>query len=251
VERAPLLFAFDDQAHRDALDAAGAEPGLNLLPQDRRDHVPVETVDDPAALLRVDQLQVDVARVLDCAADRLLGDLVELDPPDGHLRIQDLAQVPADRFAFPVGVRGQEHFACVPHGGAQVTDPARLVAGDDVIRSEAVVDIDAHPAPRLVLDACGDLARVVGQVPDVADAGLDAIPVTEQTRERPRLGRRFDDEKRLTRGHRSSVTGRMGRTSRPHPPRFPVLPRSGPPSRRFRARSASGRKPYLISRTAR
>ena len=38
----------------------------------------------------------------------LLGDLVELDAADRHLRLEDLAQVPADRLALAVRVRREQ-----------------------------------------------------------------------------------------------------------------------------------------------
>ena len=65
AERQALLFAIDDQPDGDALHAAGAQAGLDLLPQHRRQRVAVEPIEDAAALLRADQVLVDVVRVLD------------------------------------------------------------------------------------------------------------------------------------------------------------------------------------------
>ena len=61
----PLFLAIDDQADGDALHAAGAQAGLHLLPQHRRQRVAVEPIEDAAALLRAHQVLVDVVRVLD------------------------------------------------------------------------------------------------------------------------------------------------------------------------------------------
>jgi hypothetical protein len=198
-ERGALLLALDDEPHRHALHAAGAQPGLDLLPQHRGHHVAVQAVDDPSALLRVDELLVDLAGLRDRAADRLLGDLVELDAPDRHLRLEDLAQVPADRLALAVGVGGEQHLGRVLHRRSQVPDTASLVLRDHVVRAEAVFDVHAHAAPRLVLDLGGDLARVLREVADVADTGLDAVLVAKQARECPGLGRRLDNDERLRR----------------------------------------------------
>ena len=60
AERQPLLLALDDQPHRHALHAAGAEAGLHLLPQHRRERVAVEPVEDAPALLGPHQVLVDV-----------------------------------------------------------------------------------------------------------------------------------------------------------------------------------------------
>ena len=71
-ELEPLFFAIDDEARGDALHAAGAQAGLHLLPQHRRDRVAVQAIEDPAAFLRADQVLVDVVRVLQRFVDRVL-----------------------------------------------------------------------------------------------------------------------------------------------------------------------------------
>ena len=63
-EASDLALALDDQAERDRLDAAGRQAGLDPPPQQRGDLVADEPVEDPARLLGVEQLQVDLARVL-------------------------------------------------------------------------------------------------------------------------------------------------------------------------------------------
>src|SRR5690606_30009970 len=72
-----LAFALDDQAHRDALHAAGGQARPDLLPQQRRHRIAVQPVDDAPRLLRLDQVLVDPARMRERLADRLFGDLVE------------------------------------------------------------------------------------------------------------------------------------------------------------------------------
>ena len=83
-----------------------------------------------------------------------------------------------------------------------------LVARDDVVRPEAVVDVDAHAAPRLVLDLRGDLAGVLGEIADVPDAGLDAVLVAQQASERPALAGDSTMTSGLAIGVRSSVAAR-------------------------------------------
>ena len=68
------------------------------------DLVAVETVEDAAGLLRVDQVDVEVARVCGGGPDRRLGDLVEHHPLDRDARLQRLEQVPGDRLALAVTV---------------------------------------------------------------------------------------------------------------------------------------------------
>ena len=107
-ERHPLALTLDDEARRDRLDAAGGEPGHDLLPEHRRHLVAVEPIEDPPRLLCVDEPLVDLARLLERLLDRVAGDLVEDHPPDRHLRLQHLEQVPRDRLALAIFVRREQ-----------------------------------------------------------------------------------------------------------------------------------------------
>src|ERR1700747_703909 len=81
AEGDPLALALHDEARGDRLDAAGRKPAHDLLPEDRRDLVAVEPVEDAPRLLRVDEPLVDVARLSECLLDRVAGDLLEDHPP--------------------------------------------------------------------------------------------------------------------------------------------------------------------------
>ena len=129
AERAALFLALDDQPHGNALHASGAEPGLHLLPEHRRQRVAVEAVEDAAALLRANEVLVDVDGFVERLLDRVFGDLVEDDPADGNLRLEHLRQVPADRLAFAVRVGGEQQLGRLLHGGLEVRDLLLLVAG--------------------------------------------------------------------------------------------------------------------------
>ncbi len=70
AELDPLALALDDEARRDRLHAAGREALHHLPPEDGRDLVAVEPVEDPACLLRVDEPVVDLAGLAERALDR-------------------------------------------------------------------------------------------------------------------------------------------------------------------------------------
>src|SRR5207344_686254 len=79
----------------------------DLGPQEVRDLVADEPVDDAARLLRVHAVLVDRARVLDRAGHGRLRDLVELRAVERRLRRagpEHLLEVPADRLALAVRV---------------------------------------------------------------------------------------------------------------------------------------------------
>src|SRR5262249_61650715 len=101
-----LALGVDDEAPRDRLYAPGGEPALDLLPQERRQTVADETIEDAAGLLGVDLLEVDLAGTIEGRLDRPLGDLVERDAVDLLLgERQLLGQVSSGCLPFPGGCR--------------------------------------------------------------------------------------------------------------------------------------------------
>ena len=79
--------------------------GRTLRHKSGRDLVAVQAVEDAAGFLGADQAVVDVAGRLDRLLDRVLGDLVEHQAVDRHLRLEQLEQVPADGLSLAVFVR--------------------------------------------------------------------------------------------------------------------------------------------------
>ena len=94
----------DDHAHRDALHASGRRglAATEHAPQHRRRLPADEAVEHAPALLRLDELHVELARMLERLADRVRRDLVEHHAPHRHLRLQHLEHVPADRLALAI-----------------------------------------------------------------------------------------------------------------------------------------------------
>ena len=77
LERLNLLLAVVDHAHSDGLHAARGKAAAHLLPQKRAELVAHDAVEHAARLLRIDQILVDGARLLDALGDDLFRDLVE------------------------------------------------------------------------------------------------------------------------------------------------------------------------------
>ena len=68
-----------DEAESDALHPAGRKLRLDFPPEDRREFETYEPVQDPAGLLGIHKVHVNVPRCLDCVENRILGDFVEYD----------------------------------------------------------------------------------------------------------------------------------------------------------------------------
>ena len=95
LEGADLVFAVDHDARGHRLHAAGGQAGLDLAPEQRTELIAHDAVENTARLLRVDQILIDLARVLDALGDDLFCDLVERHALGLVIRqIQQLLQVP-------------------------------------------------------------------------------------------------------------------------------------------------------------
>ena len=175
-----LLLPVDDQAQGDGLDPAGRQPPGDLLPQERADEIAGEPVEDAPRLLGVEQVEIDLAEALEGRLDALLGDLIEGHPEDVRVRVrQELAEMPGDGLAFPVGVGGENDPLALLGRLLELGDRLLLLGDDFVGRLEVGGDVDPHLLFR--------------QVADVAHRGLDDIVLAEIVVDRLGLGRRFDD----------------------------------------------------------
>ena len=200
-EREDLALALDDEPNGDRLDAAGRQAAADLARQQRAQRVADEPIDDPPGLLGVDEVHVDVARVGERLADRGFGDLVERDPAGLVARDRGrLGDVPGDRLALAVEVGGEEDRVGAAGGLRDVRDLLAPVVRDHVFGLEVVVDVHAELA----------LARVFGQVADMAVARQDPVIVTEIALDGAGLGRGFNDDEVLWHGRECS-TGSLAR----------------------------------------
>ena len=183
-EALALALALHDDAERDRLDAPRREPSPELRPEEVRDLVADEAVDDAAGLLRVDAVLVDDARVGNRSRHGRLRDLVELGPVEDRVRktrLQDLLQVPADGLALAVRVGGEIDRSGALRGLLQVLDRA-LLARQDLVRGVVAM---------LPIDRDSLLLKVA----DVAVAGHDGEVLSEELSERGGLRGRLDDDK--------------------------------------------------------
>ena len=197
TERHALPLALHDEPGRHRLDAAGRQTAHDLLPEDRRDLVAVEPVEDAPRLLRVHEPLVDLACLLESPFDRVARDLVEDHAPDGHLGLEHLEQVPRDRLPLAILVRREQELVRIGELLAKLRDRLLLVGIDDVERFEFVLDVYTEARPGLALVLLGHLGRAVRKVANMPDGGLDDELRPEVTGNRARLRGRLDDDETL------------------------------------------------------
>ncbi len=79
LECTDLALALDNQAHGHGLHASRRKSAADLIPQQRRNLVAHQPVKNAARLLRVDEILIHIAGMLERFLHSLLGDLVEGD----------------------------------------------------------------------------------------------------------------------------------------------------------------------------
>ena len=113
-------------------------PERTLRDEQRAQRVADQPVDDPARLLRVDEVLVDVARVRERLPDRGLRDLAERDPAGLAVgQVRGLGDVPRDRLALAVEVGGEEDARRAAGGLLDLGELALAVRVDLVLRARS------------------------------------------------------------------------------------------------------------------
>jgi hypothetical protein len=105
--------------------------------------------------------------------------------------------MPADRLAFAVGVGGEQQLRCFLESALEMRNLLLLVAWNDVVRREVLIDVDAEAAPALLLDLFGHFGGRFREIADMAVARLDAVLVAKEPAQGLRLRRRLNDDQRF------------------------------------------------------
>ncbi len=182
----PLRFALTNQSHRHRLHSAHTEAASHLIPEQLTALIPDDTVQNTAGLLRIDQVHIDFTRRLQRAFDRRLGDLVEQHSEDLSLLLfllrlskQLLLKMPGDSLPFTIRVRGQKYLVRLFRFLLDLRQHFRLALDRDVLRFKIILEIHAQLTGREVFD--------------MTDRRHDRITPAQIFRNRPRLGRRLND----------------------------------------------------------
>jgi hypothetical protein len=163
------LLALDHQARPHRLHTTSREPRTDLAPQNGRDLITEEPVEDPPRLLGRHQACVQIARFLQRGLDSPLRDLVKCQALDRHLGLEHLEQVPRDSLALAVFICREVEQRGLLEQRAQLLDLRLLLVGHHVDRLEVVVDVDTEPAPALLAVSRGDLVGLGGQIAHMPD----------------------------------------------------------------------------------
>ena len=145
---ADFRLAFADQPQGRALHPAGRQAAADFLPQERRELEADQVVERPAGLLGIHQFLQDVARMRHGIQHGILGDFVEHHALDVLVleqlfRLQDLQQVPRDRFAFAVRVGCEVDVVGLAHCRRDGVNVLGVLGDDLVLHRKVVLGIDS------------------------------------------------------------------------------------------------------------
>ena len=90
-----LIFPIDYQTHGNRLHTTGGQSAADFFPQERAELITHQTVQNPACLLGIDQIQIDLVGIAHTCLNAAAGDLVEFHPIVGvHIQMQKLCDMP-------------------------------------------------------------------------------------------------------------------------------------------------------------
>ena len=176
--RHAVAFPGDHEARGHRLHAAGRQGGADLAPQEGRDLVAVEAVEDAARLLRVHEVRIQVTRVVERALDRFLRDFVEHHAANGHLRLEHLEEVPRNGLTLAVLIGCEEEFVGFLEEFLEFGDLFLLVRVHHVIGRKTLVDVDGEAAERPLFHVFGQLGGL-REVANVADRSGHVVVGTQ------------------------------------------------------------------------
>ena len=180
-EGADLVLAIHDDLGGHGLYTSRGQAASHRLPQEGRELVAHDTVQNTAGLLGIDQIHIDGSGLLDGGLDHGLGDLVEGDALDLlHGDTQRVGQMPGNSLALAIRVGCEEDLACVLGLLLDLLDDVALAADVDVVSGEVILDVYAQ--------------RAFGQVADVTHRGDDLVVGAQIALDGACLGGRLHDD---------------------------------------------------------
>ena len=157
-----LLFPLRHQPDSYGLDTPCGQPAPYLLPQQGRELIAHDTIQHAPRLLRVHQILVDGAGMLDGILHHLFGDLVERHALRLAVRqLQQMLQMPADGLSLSIRVGGEIDSLALVSGGFQILDNILFSLDGAVVGGKISLHVHAKGA--------------LGQVTQVSHAGLDHV----------------------------------------------------------------------------
>ena len=142
---ADLLLPVNHKAGRNRLHAPSGQPALDLAPKKRRQAVTHNAVQDPARLLRVNQVNINIARVVNPIADGIFRNLIEgYTLGIGIFQLKQFFDVPGNGLPLAVRVGCEKYEIARLRRLAQLGNQLVLALDWDVFGRKIVFQINPH-----------------------------------------------------------------------------------------------------------
>ena len=175
-----LALALHDEANGHTLHTACRETGTHAAPEYRREFETDQAVEHAACLLRINEVEVDMARMLNGGEDSGLRDFVENDALCLRgVQFEHFGEVPRDGFSLAVLIGSQPDGFGLLGSGAQFADHVHLVGRYLIFGAEG---IQIHPEILLF------------QVANVSETRHDFEVAAEKFLDSLGFGRRLHDD---------------------------------------------------------
>ena len=192
-KRPNFPFAVNNQPQRNRLHTPGGNSATNLIPQQRRNLVTDQPIQNASRLLRINQIAIDFARMLERFLHGTLRNFVEGNALNGRafllllgflpakqIPAQLLRQMRSNRLTFAIRVRRQVDVVHAQRHLFQLGQDFLFAGNDDVFGLEIVLDIDTQ--------------RALGQIFDVTERSLNLEAFAQIFLNGLRLRWRFDND---------------------------------------------------------
>ena len=182
------------------MDAAHAEAPSHFFPQQLAALVPNDAVQHATGLLGIDQLHIDLPGRLERTFDGRLGDFVEehaehFSIVPSRLAVDLFGDMPRNRFALAVRVRGKEHRVGFLRPLFNLGEDFGFALDDHVLRLEVMLEVDAQLAG--------------GEILHVADGGQNRVAAAQIPGDRSGFGWGLHNDQRFRHSH-SCVSSEAG-----------------------------------------
>ena len=173
-----FAFALDHEAGRDGLHATCGEAAADLAPEHGGNFITVDAVEDAAGLLRVDQVQVDIAQFAEGTLNGFPSDFGEGHAVDRNLGLEDFLQVPRDGLTLAVTIGCQVERVHFFKLALELGNLLLFVRVDNIIGFKAVFNVYGELAVRALLQVFGQL-RGLRKVTDMTHGRVDQVVLAE------------------------------------------------------------------------
>ena len=187
-------FPLHQQSHSHGLHTPRGQAPGHLLPQQRRQGVSHQTVQDASRLLGMHEFHIQLTGLVKSPANRLLGDLVKHHAFHRNLRCKQLQQMPADAFTLSVFISRQQKLVSTFESVLQLLDRFFLVLRHHVKGLEIRLGVHAEIGPLLALLRCWNLTGVVREIAHMPHGGFHPEVLGKESTDGAGLGGALNDD---------------------------------------------------------